>query len=197
MEFSQEDIIRLYGKRFFLLPDEVTSSSDSEPEADAEGVAATQPSTAPPAESASPSAPPAAQQEVESYASTFQQGAPVEWKMKPHAQLALLLQASEFSDRALTTALKGYIVKAGISTEVVGFGIIPDDCPAFDMQQMPVKVGVVFKLFEKKMPIPVQVDDKQLFVAADLGLIHIKEAFQKRLTEILVLAHAATQDAPS
>ncbi|RMG24654.1 MAG: hypothetical protein D6730_12360 [Bacteroidetes bacterium] len=177
MNFSLEEIIHLYGSKFMIISE---PQAAPQPTGEAETTPRAESQAAPQAEPPSP-------------ALRFSQGEAVTWRMKPQAQLALILQQTEFNDRALTTALKGYIVQAGIPTDAVGFGVIPDNCDSCDCRDMPVKVGIVFQLFGQKIPSPVEVGEKRIFAAADLGLIHTKESFQRRLRQILQQAYQLSQ----
>ncbi len=176
MEFTHTDIIQLYGKQFFIIPEKVEGEL---PTVEMEEIQ--------PSESTVSKVP------MSSVPNHLNQGVPIIWRMKSHAQMALILQQNEFANRDLTAALKSYIMQAEIPTEAVGFGVIPEACEACDCSDMAVKVGIVFKLFGEKLPSPVEVDGKHLFVVADLALISSKEAFQTRLIQVLQQAYQLTQ----
>jgi hypothetical protein len=68
----------------------------------------------------------------------------VVWKMKAQAKIALVMSTSDFKNRALTIGLKDCVVRAGIDTSLVGFGILPDSAPPADFRKQPVPFALVF-----------------------------------------------------
>jgi len=109
MQLSPSDILRLYGKKLFILEEKEQSTSPNEQEVKRPQIAATEP---------------AKEVDAVQAPSLFSSGAPVIWKMKPEAKLALILHKSEFTNRELTGLLKASLVKAGINPALVGFGVI-------------------------------------------------------------------------
>lgn len=202
MEFTTQDIKQLYGTYFFVLPetdiDEETTSNEVT-EIAVEGNSSSEISSTNTTAPAPVWATEGSQNKSISsessnlYHEFFMEGELVNWKMKPQTQLVLILQQKEFSDRSLTASLKNYIVEAGIPINVIGFGVIPDEAKKLNCSDMKPDVGVVFQLFGKKLPSPMEINGKSLFAVADLALINSKPAFQKRLVQILQQAYQRTQ----
>ena len=149
MEFSKEDVLRLYGRQLFIVP-------------------ATEMAVVAPA---------------------FQSGKAVTWKLKPQTRLALILRAEEFSDKKLTSALKGYITAAGIDARLIGFGVMEGEGDAWDLRDMPCPLGVVFGGGPvDASAIPIQ--DKEVHAVPSLSVLAsdtaAAQSLQARLASISI-----------
>lgn len=127
MEFNKEDVMRLYGRHLFVVPD---GTGADKPLADEPAIDQVKPE------------PPVAPEPVK--APAFQSGKLVVWKLKPQTRLALILHEEEFFDKKLTAALKSYITAAQIDTKLIGFGVMQGKEQAWDLRDMPCPTGVVF-----------------------------------------------------
>ena len=154
MDFTPEDVRRLYGPRLFLLPDALAASPQSVPVEAAEAAAPSPPEPAVTAEA--PAAPDPA---------IFAAGSAIDWKMKANANLALVLTAAEFSNRELTALLKQAVLDAGVNVARIGFGIYESEAPNWNFGSMPVSVAVVCGACAGYLSQPLTVADKQLFPA--------------------------------
>ncbi|MDX1906285.1 MAG: hypothetical protein SF053_04565 [Bacteroidia bacterium] len=148
---SPADVLRLYGDRIFIVPDE-------------KGVSIPEPvrnTLVPEPVVTIPQAPAAAPAPVQEDPLTVLGKIGVEWKMKPQATLALILPEATFNDRALTGKLREWIVSAGIDTASVGFGVIKPVLTT--LADMPVPKGLIFGGPATTLPSPARVQD-QLFI---------------------------------
>jgi hypothetical protein len=154
MHFSNSDIIRLYGERFFVLP----GHSETVEHAAAEPVAV-------PALPVVPVAGKTAPPDV----SFLQKGAPVDWKMKPQSQIALILTDTEFSDRSKTDTLKQWLIAAKTDLAHVGFGVISSGEKAWDLTTLPVSAAIIWH----DLPLPAgtvtEIAGKRIVLAASVA----------------------------
>lgn len=174
MEFDKKDILQLYGKNLFIIPD------DNEiPKPEAKPVAE-------PAVVSAPVETPAAEPEsvLEPALVYFQAGKPVTWKLKPDTRLALVLRSEEFANKQLTSALKGYIVGAAIDTKLIGFGILEGEGDEWDLRDMPCPVGVVFGGGATAAG-PIMLGTNQVFAVNSLAAISTDRGSQNNLKELL------------
>lgn len=158
MDFTPEDVKRLYGSRLFLLPDDPAASPLSVPTEHAEAT-----TTATPEPAVEAKAPAALDPAI------FATGTAIDWKMKANANLALVLTAAEFATRELTALLKQAVLDAGVNVARIGFGIYEADAPNWDFGSMPVSVAVVCGACAGQLSQPLTVGDKQLFPAPSLS----------------------------
>lgn len=142
MDFSREDIARLYGSRLFILSGEteglLAPPAQEKPEAEGAPVAK-EPEPAPQPEKPAPPPEPKAPEPT-----LLIEGFPAVWKMKRDAKLALILHEAEFKDKELTSKLKNMVVEAGIPTGEIGFGVIQTNSTSLDLRDMPVEKGIIF-----------------------------------------------------
>lgn len=144
MEFSTEDISRLYGQYLFIvaqdhLPEIIEPGNiniENHPES-------------------------TEKQSVPDF-SILTEGSVVEWKLKPTSQLVLVLSQQEFSDRSLTGFLKNCIVEAAVNTEHVGFGILDPTASSWNFSDLPVPTAWVFGTsFSPQM---IRLNERTLFI---------------------------------
>jgi len=179
MEFTPEDVKRLYGTRLYLLPDDAEAAlllvDPGEPET---SVASAPEPTAKPEAPATPDP------------AIFAIGRAIDWKMKANANLALVLTASEFANRALTALLKQAVLDAGVNVARIGFGIYEAEADSWDFGSMPVSVAVVCGACAGKLSQPLAVKDKQLFPAPFLAEAARHPDQQAQLAVVLRQARA-------
>ncbi|MEO1448689.1 MAG: hypothetical protein AAFV07_04130 [Bacteroidota bacterium] len=141
MDFSREDIARLYGSRLFILSGEGEAAVSAPVEEKAEATAPEPPKPAPePVVEKVPTPPEPKIQEP----TLLVEGFPAVWKMKREAKLALILHEEEFKNKDLTSRLKNMVVEAGIPTGEIGFGVIQTNATSLDLRDMPVEKGIIF-----------------------------------------------------
>jgi hypothetical protein len=175
MEFTPDDVKRLYGARLFVMPEDRVELLPS-----------VEPTTNLPAEEPSPQekepavvAPPPLDPQM------FRQGSAIDWKMKANANLALLLPAAEFANRELTGLLKQAVLDAGINVARIGFGIYDDQAESWNFSDMPVSVAVVCGGCGGRLSAPLNVDQKELFPAPALAEAHRDLALKETLKAVL------------
>ncbi|MEM7372954.1 MAG: hypothetical protein AAF587_30310 [Bacteroidota bacterium] len=147
MDFSNQDIIRLYGTRLYLVPDIEADIVEEE-------VAQIEPS------------PP-------DY-SLLEKGPKVVWKLKPQAQLAFVLPEAEFGNRALTKILRDAVDAAGFDLSKIGFGVLPGSGEGWDFADMPVDLALVCQDFGQGWKSPIQWQGKRLYFSP--SLTHVQQA---------------------
>jgi len=113
----------------------------------------------------------------------FIEGDVVEWKMKPTSQLSLILNEEEFTHKDLIPLLKSMVLKAQISTDLVGFGVFNTASQNISLLDMPTVVGILFGPPGDGLPDSLRVEDRDLFVLPSLQNIseqadHIDLAIQ-------------------
>jgi hypothetical protein len=166
MKLSPADIKRLYGERFFLVP---------EPEAREEKVVLPNEP-----EEKEPQTP-----EIQ-VDRDFEQGPAVIWKMRAKAKLAIVLRQKEFHDRSLTNVLKQAIVDAGIDTQMIGFGVMEDEDQACNLSDMTVDLALVCDHLQSDWAdMPVFLQQKQLWITSNLREIVESKALQQQLAAYL------------
>lgn len=111
-------------------------------------------------------------------------GHPIDWKLKPDSQLALIIRKSEFGNKELTGLLKQCMVQSGVSLKKIGFGVFNDDVNEFNLMDMPTSAGILFSAFPEQASQPVEWNDKHVFGADPLKSLS-DEA--KRMELILML----------
>jgi len=151
MEFRAEDIKRLYGKRFFQLPDlEKGETSETK-----EIPSVTQAPAPEDKEEPEPIDP-----------TTFLLGGDaIDWKMKPAARLSLVLDAETFADRQLTSHLKQAVLEAGIDVKGIGFGVFPTNSQKWDFTDMPVGYGIIMGACNDQLTEIASVEGKTIIPA--------------------------------
>ncbi len=141
MHLSPADVRRLYGSLLFRIP-----SEEGEKESEA------------PTAKDRPGVPPA----------FLKGGAAIDWKLKEHSQLALIIAQSEFKNKELTSLLKQCMLQSGVDLSKVGFGVMPDEAGQLDVTDLPTPVGVLFRSFKGQAGTPVEWADKVLFEGSQL-----------------------------
>ena len=152
MEFTSSDILRLYGKQIFILPN-VPSASEEESLIEEENTPETEP---PVKEFGRPDT------------SFLTNGNPIDWKMKPESKLALILRSDEFSNKELTGILKKAILEAGVDTRQVGFGVLEKESTQWNVTDMPVSAGLMFEESPLEQGI-FEVENKKIFFVKKLA----------------------------
>ncbi|MEM9987778.1 MAG: hypothetical protein AAF804_22030 [Bacteroidota bacterium] len=160
MQFSTQDVYRLYGSLLFDLKKEDAQPPLEKKDSATEGV------TDLPDHSPDPA--------------RFQGGKAVDWKMKPTAKLALVLSEEEFVNRSLTGILKQAVLDAGISTQDIGFGVYDAGASSWDFREQPVSLAVVCGACAGALTSRLQMGDKTLIPAPAL----MEEGSQTKLTAL-------------
>lgn len=166
MNFTQSDIQRLYGSRFFFVPQQF--SADEKEESLMEPT-------------------PSLVVEQRPSPSFLLGEEKIIWKMKPNAKIALILLLSEFKDPALTALLKSLIQTGGINTDHIGFGILANGTNAWKITDMPVDFAVFFHRPKEFIPnnSPVDIEGKLIYVTGQLAHLQETPALQQGLTDYL------------
>ncbi len=165
MQFSTQDIQRLYGSILFDLKTGDVPSLIEEVAPENKSVEDIQDSPPVP--------------------SLFQGGTSVIWKMRPTAKLALVLSEEEFANRKLTSMLKQAVLDAGLSTQDIGFGIYDARASSWDFREQSVSRAVVCGACAGKLTATLQIGDKTLIPAPAL----MEEGAQANLTALLKQQH--------
>ena len=184
MKFSKKDISLLYGEQLFIVPPSVSAQQEtSTPKTASEPKPVEIPS-----EEESP-AKEAAKKKIRPpvIVPPFgAEGTAITWRMKPQANMVLILSSEEFSNRALTQHLKQCIEQAGIPTANVGFGQSDPTAQKWNLSDMPVRKGIFFispqdtPLFQA---IPWQ--EKQLYFAGPLSHLQKNAEATAQLVKLL------------
>ncbi len=173
MEFDKKDVLQLYGKHLFIIPDDnEISKPEAKPVAESVTVSPVETLVGEPEPDSEPAP------------VYFQAGKPVTWKLKPDTRLALVLRGEEFANKQLTSALKGYIVGAAIDTKLIGFGILEGEGNEWDLRDMPCPVGVVFGGGATATG-PIRLGTNQIFAVNSLAAISTDRGSQNHLKELL------------
>ncbi|MEL6731728.1 MAG: hypothetical protein AAFO96_19035 [Bacteroidota bacterium] len=176
MNLNPSDVKRLYGQTFYLVaapPPEVPEPQEKLPE----------PTPAP--KESEPTSPKSQTAPKPAYP-FLEAGAWANWKMKPQAQLSIILQENEFKNRSLTSLLKEIIVQSGIDTQIVGFGVIPDSVPEVILTDMPTSFGIICYTFTSKLPKEVLLKGKTFFPAAPLEMLANDTRYRRAMEKLLV-----------
>ncbi len=157
MDLIFDDLQKLYGDRFFLVPgDAVFSSSEanSEPlpeaqtvtpvEAQVETAPEAQVETTPEAQVATPVERKDSHESPPSSEEVLTPTGKLTWRPKPQSQVLFILHASELGNRELTDLLKKIVASIEIPFDAAGFGVITGEINAADFRDMPNPYGVVF-----------------------------------------------------
>ena len=115
----------------------------------------------------------------------FVEGTSISWKLKPQAQIVCVLEKEEFGNKELTALLKDWVLKAGISTEQIGFGIIPTGAKAICMTDLPVDLAVVFGPPESPGASSLQLGDKDIFILPPISELSGQEDGPKQAISTL------------
>lgn len=182
MEFSSQDIRRIYGSTFFLVNESTQEKKLVEPVIEHE-----EPSESIPEEKKeSPKAP---VQPVIPESNPLEKflglGPMTNWKLKPNSTLALIVLKSEFNNRDAMANLKNLVVNAGIDTSRIGFGVVEDGQNGWNFSDMPVDKGILFLKFPEKLPSPSIWKDKLFYPAAPMDLIMNDERYAKAMDRLL------------
>ncbi|MEO0468563.1 MAG: hypothetical protein AAF206_03000 [Bacteroidota bacterium] len=192
MQFSGEDIKRLYGARFFVIateeletpdiqsvsPEPVVSSSEETPPESIEEVAVKSHVN----EMEAPAHPPKPNYEQERLTSGT---APV-WKLKPGASLALILQPEEFTNKEATGFLKQALVSASVDVSKIGFGVLENNANACQLTDMPTPTGLIFQDWDQDWPAEgFNLGEKRVYVLPSLDSIRANPEATQALHQIL------------
>lgn len=182
MKLSPADIKRLYGDKLYILPEQekVPPSVQPSPEEKEEQPIVEE---APSLEAVKEDV--LEEQEAVMDLSPLKSGQQPVWKMKPGARLALILHASEFSNKALTTLLKESMVKAAIDLKQIGFGVIEDDASSLDLSQMGVPFAVLCNKLGGNLNSPVEMTGKKIWLSPRLAEANAEAAAKAELETIM------------
>lgn len=164
MEFTHEDIKRLYGKMLYRVEGEEVPTLT---EATEEEAVALPVSVSVPEVEVEPQQEAAKQAPVHQGPVWLGQGTGMTWKMKPTAKLAILLTEAEFADRELTTRLRKAVERVGLDTSLVGFGIYPAE-REFHVTDCPVDVMLLCSELPVPEVVPHWVEEKRCWFAPSL-----------------------------
>lgn len=139
IELNSQDIINLYGRYLFVIPNEERQESE---QLEVEELAVEEILEAPATE-ASPE-PESVSEPVPASIPELTSGTPVVWKMKAQSRIAMVLNEAAFKNRAMTIILKDCVERAGMSTALIGFGILKTGESTFDFSEQPVPFALVF-----------------------------------------------------
>lgn len=152
IELSSQDVIRLYGRYLFVIPNEGKQIGKVLPDVIPEKIAETPPpvketpvpvaeTPAPPVEKPLPTE---TKQEEVLATPELTTGTQVVWKMKTQSRIAMVIDETAFKNRAMTLILKDCVERAGMSTDLIGFGILKTGESSFDFTQQPVPFALAF-----------------------------------------------------
>lgn len=179
MEFSHQDVRRIYGKTFFMVGSDGMVDEKKE---EVEVVDKEEPKADVPVETPSVKPTPPEINPLEKFLGT---GPTSNWKLKPNSTLALIVLKSEFKDREAMANLKNLVVAAGIDTSRIGFGIVEDGQQGWNFSDMPVGMGIMFVNFSEKLPSPATWKNKLFYPAAPLAMIMKDERYAKAMDRLL------------
>ena len=109
----------------------------------------------------------------------FVKGESISWKLKPHAKIVFVLEKGEFGNKNLTALLKNWVLESGISTDMIGFGIIPTGAQAICMTDLPVELAVVFGPPESPGASSLQLGEKDIFILPAISELSKQEEGSK------------------
>ncbi len=172
MNLNLEDLQRLYGDRFFLVPGDDTYHPFVVP---AKGSTPIQSSTT--------------TEEV------LRPTGKLIWRPKPRSKVLFIIHQSELKDKVLTDLLKKIVESIEIPFDSAGFGIITGKINAMDFEGMPNPFGVVFDnalMFGDSNPIMVprnkNIESGTLYFTQRLSKLkgdkELKKALWEQLQEI-------------
>ncbi len=153
MQFTPEQVKRLYGPILFQLP--LTEREQVENVAE-EPATVLQPA---PAIDSTP----------------FVTGEPPVWKTKPNARFGMVLTQEEFRDRTLTKKLKDAVLSAGISLDQVGFGVYDQSLDSWNFSEMPFESAVIFGACGGKLTQEIGIEKGTLLPAPYLQVGSMEE----------------------
>lgn len=151
IELSSQDVISLYGRYLFVIPEEEkenpipVSQEEATPVVEVE--AATQPKeevvkAVPTPEE--PQAEPALPEPTKELKSELTEGTPVSWKMKAQSRIAMVMGEAEFKNRAMTVILRDCVERAGMPTSLIGFGVLQAGATDYNFSDQPVPFSLAF-----------------------------------------------------
>ena len=184
MDFQAEDIRRLYGELLFLVPAEGEATETPARPVESTPIAASITAEPDPMPAEEPVAVPQPEPEPPG-AAYLLEGPMVDWKMKPQAKFALVLSATEFSDRDLTRQLRDMVLAAGLDANLIGFGVLPAGSDRWNFAGMPVDLAIVCYTFPERLPQPVSLGGKQFFVAAPLAQLTTDDRYRQAMDRLL------------
>lgn len=176
MHLTPEDVKRLYGARLYLLPEDQAALPADSPAAETTQAPSVEPT--PPDSPAVPDP------------QRFLAGSAIDWKMKPNANLALVLTQAEFDTRELTALLKQAVLNAGVNVARIGFGIYEAEAESWDFGSMPVEVAVICGGCAGQLPEALQAQGKYLLPAPALAEVSRSPGQQAQLEVVLRQAQA-------
>ncbi len=162
MEFTSEDIRRLYGSVLYLVP-QATPTQETTGERHAEPV-----TLLPPVEPEAPQEPVVTPEPPSKAPAVWlSQGSHPIWKMKPEAKMAILLSEAEIANRDLTTRLRKAVERVGLDRSLVGFGEF-QGVTDFQVTDCPVDRILICSELQAPVEVPHQVEGKSCWFAPPL-----------------------------
>jgi hypothetical protein len=142
IELSSNDVIGLYGRYLFVIPNEgkQTVEQSAEEQSTVEQEVMDQETVEQELIEVKPE--PVAEKAVASPELTT--GIPVIWKMRTQSRIAMVMDEGEFKNRAMTIVLKDCVERAGMDTNLIGFGVLKGGETSFDFSQQPVPFALAF-----------------------------------------------------
>ncbi|MEM6764385.1 MAG: hypothetical protein AAF655_05660 [Bacteroidota bacterium] len=166
MDFSQEDVRRLFGEWWYIVPEKPTVIEELKTVSSSGQGEAGEPQGLDEA--------------------IFTVGESVVWKMKAESKLALVLVEEEFTNKNLTASLKSYVIQAGLSLAEVGFGVVQQAATQFDLTTVPVNQVVFLGIFtQEDIPSSYTWKDKDFFFVPLLVDILTGEDIQEETVALL------------
>ncbi|MDX2247502.1 MAG: hypothetical protein SF052_12030 [Bacteroidia bacterium] len=161
MEFTTEDISRLYGQYLFIIEKEDIPAT--EPVIEIQNEKNPEETVVPPLPDFS----------------VLTSGSPIEWKLRPTSKLVLVLSRKEFADKTLTGFLKTCLDEAGINTTLAGFGIMDETAVSWNFTDVPVTHAWVFGI---NFPTPeAAIGGKIFFIHPSLEMLKQKSEIKADL----------------
>ncbi|MEZ4776361.1 MAG: hypothetical protein R3D00_24515 [Bacteroidia bacterium] len=169
MDFSTEDISRLYGQYLFVVAQDDLTEIEQASEIKNENYPE-----------------PADDQSVLDF-SIVTSGSAIDWKLKQTSQLVLVLSQKEFTDKSLTGFLKQCIIEAAVNTDQVGFGILDPTAESWNFSDLPVSFAWVFGT--TLSPQTITLNDNTLFIHPPLaGLLEDGEKKKALIQQLQAFA---------
>jgi len=153
IELSSQDVISLYGRYLFVIPEEEKQKAIPVPQEEVTLVAEVEAAAPPPAQEEvveavpppeEPKAEPVLPAPPEEIKSELTEGAPVAWKMKAQSRIAMVMAEAEFKNRAMTIILRDCVERAGMPTSLIGFGVLQAGATDYNFSDQPVPFSIAF-----------------------------------------------------
>ena len=188
-QLQAEDVVRLYGDRFYVVSDEdvaVTAEAPAETRATTPEVAEVG-ETSPEKPAEKPVEKTAEKPtEAEEAAKVEEKDPGIIWRPKETSKVLFILHQSELKDKELTDLLKKIVQSIEIPFESAGFGIIVGEVRAEDFQAMPNPMGVIFdQSLNNTNENPAGIDGKTIWFTHRLAELKDNRDYKLALWESL------------